>query len=235
MIKSYFHKIFKGEVSLFQTFWIWFITITVLLELFFENNYINEKISNSHFANFWDLLLYFISFSYSIFIFLAVFRSANRYLGKKIWSLSSKIAVTINLIFTLSIFNEIIKAYFLEDYFIKNDIENFKKELPIDVDYATQLVDIKLNNKSITYLFKIDDVVLENNPLNPKFKRDIQNNICETPENIQLLKKEYSIVYKYINKNSDDLTTIVINKNICGDGIYDLEIMMDLMKKDDKL
>lgn len=235
MLKSYLYRVFKGEISLFQTFWIWFITITLLIELFFENTYINEKISHSQYANVLDLTLFFISFFYSIFIFLAIFRSANNYLGKKLWSLLAKILVTVNLIFTLSIFNEIIKAYFLEDYFIKKDIDNFRKTLPIDVDYATQLIDIKMNNKNITYLFKIDDIVLENNPLTPKFKRDMQNNICETPENGELFKKNYSITYKYINKNSDDLIEIIVDKKVCGENIYDLEIMMELMKKENNL
>jgi hypothetical protein len=228
--KNYFSELIEGKISLVIVFWFWFVFVSIFIEVFFEitfmeHNYINNK-------NYTELFLYLLILIYSIFIFLIIFRTSNNYKGSKLWSFLSKLLVSLNLLSTISFFIEINKFYFFEDYEIEKEIEIFREKLPIEVNMNSTLIDIYKIDKSIHYKYQLNKVYLEDENLKKKFKKEIQDSLCEDQSSLDLLKKEYILNYQYLNEKKENILEITTDKKICGESINDLEILKDVLKKE---
>ena len=227
-MKIYFKKLLKGEISLFIVFWFWFVFISFFIEVFFQI----ESLSNTFYeTNYSQLFLYLIILIYSILIFVFVFKSAINYKGSKLWSFLAKVIITINLFISLSYSADIVKFYFLEDYAIEKEISDFKKNLPMQVDSVSILIDIYKRNKTIFYNYQLFNVSLNEENDKNRFKRQIQNSLCEDEISLSLLKRDYILDYEYINEKEEKVINIQTEKNDCGKSIYDLEILNDVLEK----
>ncbi|MBU0923399.1 hypothetical protein KKG81_00825 [bacterium] len=231
-MKEYLKKLLKGEVSLFISFWFWFIGLSFFIEIFFQlefnqNPFIHKNLS--------ELILFFAMFIYAILIFMIIFKSANNYKGSRLWSFIAKTVVSINLFFSLSFSIDTIKFYFLEDYAIEKEIEDFKQNLPIQVDSVSVLIDIYKKNKTIFYNYQLFDVSLNRDVDKNRFKKQIQNSLCEDESSLDLLKKDYILDYEYINEKEEKVINIQTSKENCGKSIYDLEILNEVLQKQEML
>ena len=228
-MKIYFKKLLKGEISLFIVFWFWFVFISFFIEVVFFQI---ESLSNTFYeTNYSQLFLYLIILIYSILIFVFVFKSAINYKGSKLWSFLAKVIITINLFISLSYSADIVKFYFLEDYAIEKEISDFKKNLPMQVDSVSILIDIYKRNKTIFYNYQLFNVSLNEEKDKNRFKRQIQNSLCEDEISLSLLKRDYILDYEYINEKEEKVINIQTEKNDCGKSIYDLEILNDVLEK----
>ena len=167
--KNYFFKLINGETSLVVVFWFWFIFLSFLIEVFFEMYFMQTKYAQNK-ENYLEFFLYFIILIYSILISLAIYRTANKYSGSKIWSFLSKLLVSINLLFSINFFIEVSKFYFFEDYALEKEIESFKDKLPIQIDMNSTLIDIYKKDKTIYYKYQLHEVLLDDKFLKNKFK-----------------------------------------------------------------
>ena len=227
-MKIYFKKLLKGEISLFIVFWFWFVFVSFFIEVFFQI----ESLTNTFYeTNYSQLFLYLIILIYSILIFVFVFKSAINYKGSKLWSFLAKVIITINLFISLSYSADIVKFYFLEDYAIEKEISDFKKNLPMQVDSVSILIDIYKRNKTIFYNYQLFNVSLNEEKDKNRFKRQIQNSLCEDEISLSLLKRDYILDYEYINEKEEKVINIQTEKNDCGRSIYDLEILNDVLEK----
>lgn len=227
-IKIYFKKLLKGEVSLLIVFWFWFIFISILIEVFFQI----ESLDNAFYKkNYFQLLLYLFILIYSILIFMIIFKSANNYKGSKLWPFCAKAIVSINLFFSLSYSMDIVKFYFLEDYAIEKEINDFKRNLPMQVDSVSILIDIYKEDKTIFYNYQLFNVSLNEENDKNRFKKQIQNSLCEDEVSLSLLKKDYILEYEYINEKEEKVINIQTEKNNCGKSIYDLEILNEVLEE----
>jgi hypothetical protein len=227
-IKEYLRKLLKGNVSLFISFWFWFIGLSFFMEIFFQVEFNQNPFVHN---NFLEFLLFILMLMYSVLIFMIIFRSANNYKGSRVWSFIAKTIVTINLFFSLSFSIDTIKFYFLEDYAIEKEIEDFKASLPMQVDSVSVLIDIYKKNKTIFYNYQLFDVSLEKDVDKNRFEKQIQNSLCEDETSLNLLKKNYILDYEYINEKEERVINIQTNKEDCGKSIYDLEILKEVLQK----
>lgn len=232
--KNYFYRLLKGESSFAIVFWFWFVFISFLIELFFETIFM-DSIYTQNRENYTEFFLYLILTIYSFTIFLIVFKTANKYIGKKIWSFLAKVLVSINLFFSINFFIEVTKFYFYEDYNLEKEITSFKESLPMQIDMNSTLIDIYKEKKNIHYKYQLFEVYLENDILKNKFKKQIQNSLCEDSNTLDLLKKDYILDYKYVNEKEEEIINIKTDKKACGDSIYDLEILNNVLKKQEKI
>jgi hypothetical protein len=228
--KSYLNRLFNGETSLSFVFWFWFIFISFIIELFFEiifmeSIYVNNK------NNYMEFFLYLLILIYSIIIFIIIFKTANNYKKLKIWSFLARFFVSINLFFSINLFIEISKFYFFEDYAIEKEVENFRQNLPMQIDMNITLIDIYKKEQTIYYKYELFEVSLENELLKNKFKRQIQDSLCEDKYTLDLLKQEYILDYKYFDNKNEEIMNIKTDKKTCGDSIFDLEILNTILKK----
>ena len=190
--ESYFRKLIKGEIDLSITFWIWFVFANLLLNVFFGFNIGEDSFEITESDKIIDFSLYSLRIIYTIFIFIAVIRSANKYLGSKIWSFMAKVMVTVNLMFSLFALNDLARIYFMEEYIIKGEIEKLKEQLPIKVDSFTQLQNIEIVEKNIAYTYQLLKLNIQKNrmPKLNRFKKRVQESICEDENYLKLLKKD---------------------------------------------
>jgi hypothetical protein len=223
--RIYLNKLISGNVPLIVVFWLWFIFISICIEIFMQIGFKSDK-ENIYL----EFFVYFLILLYSIFIFFITFKSASRYEGSKFWSFSAKTLVTLNLFFSLAFFIETYKYYFLEDYYIQKDIEDFKKNLPIQVDLNSVLIDIYKDGKSIFYKYTLFGVDLSNEKTKNIFTKQVKDSLCESETTVELLKKDYILAYKYTNENDEELLDIKTKKEDCGESIYDLDIVNSLLK-----
>ena len=228
--KNYFYKLLSGKTSLLVVFWFWFIFISFLIEVFFETIFMQTKYVQNK-ESYVEFFLYVILLVYAIAIFLIIFRTANNYKGSRFWSFSSKALVTINLLFSINFFIEVSKFYFFEDYALEKEIENFKDNLPIQIDMNSTLIDIYKKDKNIYYKYQLHEVYLEDKNLKNKFKKQIQDSLCEDKSSLDLLKKDYVLNYQYVGENKEEILDIKTDKKVCGNSIDDLEILNDVLEK----
>ena len=232
--KNYIYRLLKGESSFAVAFWVWFIFISFLIELFFETIFMDSSYVQNK-ENYTEFFIYLILLVYSFTIFLIIFRTANKYKGNKIWSFLSKVLVSINLFFSINFFIEVTKFYFYEDYVLEKEIISFKKSLPMQIDMNSTLIDIYKKEKNIYYKYQLIEVSLENDILRNKFKKQIQNSLCEDSTTLDLLKKDYILDYNYVNEKEEEIINIKTDKKTCGDSIYDLEILSNILEKQEKI
>ena len=234
---SYFRKLVKGNLPLSITYWIWFVFVTILIRYFINTDFTQINPHRTNFEEMVSLLIYFFTIIYSIFIFVAVLKSAHNYIGSKVWSFLAKVIVTMNLFFSLISSYELLKIYFFEDYAIKTEIENFKKSLPLKVDSFVNLIDVAKNEKNIFYTYQLSnlDIKKEKNYNFNKFKSNIQSSLCEEPNSLKLLKKDYVLNYTYIDKNENEIINLETKKESCGKSIYDLDILKEILRQEGKL
>jgi hypothetical protein len=228
--KNYFFKLINGETSLVVVFWFWFIFLSFLIEVFFEMYFMQTKYAQNK-ENYLEFFLYFIILIYSILISLSIYRTANKYSGSKIWSFLSKLLVSINLLFSINFFIEVSKFYFFEDYALEKEIESFKDKLPIQIDMNSTLIDIYKKDKTIYYKYQLHEVLLDDKFLKNKFKKQIQDSLCEDRSTVDLLKREYILNYIYVGEKQEEIVEIKTDKKVCGNSIDDLEILTDVLEK----
>lgn len=228
--KNYFFKLINGETSLVVVFWFWFIFLSFLIEVFFEMYFMQTKYAQNK-ENYLEFFLYFIILIYSILISLAIYRTANKYSGSKIWSFLSKLLVSINLLFSINFFIEVSKFYFFEDYALEKEIESFKDKLPIQIDMNSTLINIYKKDKTIYYKYQLHEVLLDDKFLKNKFKKQIQDSLCEDRSTVDLLKREYILNYIYVGEKQEEIVEIKTDKKVCGNSIDDLEILTDVLEK----
>ena len=228
--KNYFFKLINGETSLVVVFWFWFIFLSFLIEVFFEMYFMQTKYAQNK-ENYLEFFLYFVILIYSILISLTIYRTANKYSGSKIWSFLSKLLVSINLLFSINFFIEVSKFYFFEDYALEKEIESFKDKLPKQIDMNSTLIDIYKKDKTIYYKYQLHEVLLDDKFLKNKFKKQIQDSLCEDRSTVDLLKREYILNYIYVGEKQEEIVEIKTDKKVCGNSIDDLEILTDVLEK----
>jgi hypothetical protein len=234
---SYFIKLLRGNLSLSITYWIWFVFVTILIRYFIDINFEQINPHRTKFDEIISLVVYFLTIIYSLFIFVAVQRSARNYNGSKIWSFLAKVLVTVSLFFSIVSAYELIKLYLIEDFAIKTEIENFKKTLPLKVDSFVSLIDVAKNDKNIFYTYELSNLDLKKEVTYnfKKFKNNIQDSLCEESNSLKLLKKDYILNYTYIDKNKTEVIQVETTKESCGKNIYDLDILKEILRQESKL
>ena len=99
------------------------------------------------------LIIYLLIFVYTILIFIAVYRSADNYIGNKLWPFLSKVIISINVCFSLFSAYDLLRVTIVEDYAIKSEINSFKDSLPLKVNSYSHLTNIGIEEKNIYYTY----------------------------------------------------------------------------------
>lgn len=99
-ISNYVKRLYRGDIALFTTFWVYGFLIERIL------GFISFNLSKFYRQELWLILLIcFISFIevfYAVFISIAIWRSANKYQGDKKWAEGAKLYIVVVLYMTVS-------------------------------------------------------------------------------------------------------------------------------------
>ncbi len=220
------------------TFWVLFVLVTLLFNYFINLDFINYNFELESFNIQRNLILFFIYFIYSFFIFVLVIKAANRYEGSRFLTFFAKLFVTLNLVYTMLLSFNIIRSYFLEDYFITLQIEELNESLPMKVNSFSSLDSLTKNANTIHYKYKLEgnSHIFDKLELNSfRFQEQIKESLCETPNTKNLLKKDYNLIYEYISKYNKSLVKVEAKKSDCGAGIYDLELLRLVLEQQNNI
>jgi len=94
---NHIKDLWNGKIKLYIVFWIYYIVIGTLIDMFTIEKY-NSIIDISSF------LAFTVLYIYCLFINKALWSSANIYKGKLIWKLLVKIIVILDLFWLLVLF-----------------------------------------------------------------------------------------------------------------------------------
>lgn len=94
---SFLSNLIQGDISLWKTYWLFGvignIIATTLINIF------------SQFSETSFFIILIIAIAYKIGVFTAIWNSASKYVGLKIWAILAKIMVVLGFISILTIFN----------------------------------------------------------------------------------------------------------------------------------
>lgn len=211
-------RLFKGDVSLPITYWVFGVLIGsigsgVALSAI-ESNFAQLSMSENG-----VLLIYtFIGGfgTYSLFILVAIWRSANKYEGSSIWSYLAKFAVILNLVlFGASLW----KANDTE-YALKEGFRMMNQSLPKMIDKETRLNSMSLEGESILANYTMVNWSVERVKVEPftLFMRErLTTKVCETEDIRVLLEEGYRATHIFLDKNANGITKITLNIDDCSE------------------
>ena len=217
--KSFISRLFNGDVSLSVTYWVFGVIIgnvvlgtlySLIDAKYFE---IASKIGTLPIN-----IFLIITLAYNIFILIAIYRSAVKYTGNKIWSILARILVVINTIFSIGVFITTFSQISDPDMAIKRDISMLNKPLPRMIDKDTKLEKVTLVGKDIYFNYTMVNLLAADLDI-PKVEAVISPNIksaqCQDIGLRGILNEGRKLVYVYVDKDGNAITKIFVSKEDC--------------------
>ena len=125
---NYFIRLFRGEIPLPMTYWVWFFFASLVILIASSFYFDSLPIELTSKQRYISLSIAIFSILYSIFILIAVWRSATNHDGSKFWANVAKIIVIINVI-NLSIDTYSFSRNFTDkSYALTNSIKQLDRE-----------------------------------------------------------------------------------------------------------
>jgi len=231
---NYFVRLFKGEISLPMTYWVWFFflnfVITICVDFYFsslplEPNNIQKNVI---------LAITFFLILYTIFILIAVWRSATNHDGSKFWAIVAKIIVVINFIILFSETFKFCKVFFDKEHSISNSIKQLDRRTPLKINDNVYVTKAIIDGKSIYYTYMLKNV--EKNSISrfntSLLRDDVIKASCSNEKTIAILKEGYKFKYYYTNKNNKKVAEIDIRNEDCIKLNEDKNILKAILSKE---
>ncbi len=213
-------RLFRGEVSLPITYWVFGVLIgnvafQIILKII-EFNYLEIVTSQ---VGAWSVMgFYWSAIGYSIFMLIAIWRSAGKYQGKEIWAGLARVAVVLGTLALITSFIIGLQQGSDTDLALSEEMKMINKSLPSMVDNDTRLDHVSIQDKDVYYNYTLVnwlaadlDVTRFTSVMTPKLKTAQ----CANEETIPLLNEGRKLVYMYRDKSSKPVAKIVIEKSDC--------------------
>lgn len=207
-------------------FWFYFAFATILArEYYLEEKLFIYNIFPTKIDIFFTIC-FIIFVLYSIFIFIIILKKSKDISTNKFLVFLGNLIVTLHLIYTTSQTYNLANMTILKDHHVTSQINELKKNLPISVNSFTELIDINSKNNEISYVYKLDRSKDEIEMFDLKsFKNGVQESLCNETYSLDVLKYDYTLNYKYLDKNKQKITDVKTTKKDCGESIYDLDYL----------
>lgn len=217
--KNFITRLFNGDISLAVTYWIFGVII---------GNIILGMLCSLIDAKYFELIpkvgilpiniFLLIGLVYNIFILIAIYRSAVKYKGNKIWSILARILVIINTIFIISILVVTFRQITDPNIAMKKDISKLNKPLPRMIDNDTRLENVALVDKDIYFNYTMVNLLTADVDI-AKVESIIAPNIkstqCQDGGLRPILNEGRKLVYVYMDKEGKLITKITVSKEDC--------------------
>lgn len=90
---------------------------------------------------------------------------------------------------------------------------------------------ISIKENTIQYVYKLYNTESFTALEKRKFIKQVQNSLCEEEGSQNILKKDYTLEYQYVDKNENNFLDIITDKSVCGESIYDLDILKEILRQ----
>lgn len=232
---NYFLKLYRGDIPLFISFWLWFIALGSILRFSINSYYSSSYIMHNNFQANIDFAITLFSSLFFLFIFLSVYRSAMKYEGSKFNSFAAKVLVLVNLFFlSASFFENNSLSFISQDEEIKKEIQRISKTTPLKINTSITLTKASIKEKTIFYTYKLLNFEKEGlHGINKRlFKDEIIQSNCENIDMKRLVEQDYTFSFEYKNKKDKSFSEVNIDKKICQNLTRDLDILKEILAKE---
>ncbi|WP_072681875.1 hypothetical protein [Arcobacter sp. LA11] len=230
---NYFIRLFRGEISLPMTYWVWFFFINFIIlttSSFYFNNLPVELSTNQRYIS---IFIAIFSIFYSIYILIAVWRSATNHDGSKFWANVAKIIVIFNFInLSMESYN-FTKNFTDETYALENSIKQLEKKTPIKISEDVYITKAAIDEKNIYYTYELQNFGNEKFSQTNKnlLKDDVTKATCNDIKSSNLLKQNYKFYYYYTTKKNIKIAEIKVTNEDCIQSNRDENILREILKQ----
>lgn len=211
-------RLFRGDISLPITYWVFGVGSGLMIRLGYfliEKNFI--KILMYEYGLLFIKAFNILTLLISLFIIIAIWRSANKYTESPGWALVAKIVMVLNIMVLLvSLYNQ----YTMDpEAALQSEISLSNKNLPFMVDEQTRLDKMSLNNHNIHYHYTILDLEkseIDQNFFKVNMHKILAENSCGDAESLELLKEGRKLIFNYNDKNDAFVTDITVENYDCS-------------------
>lgn len=95
---SFLSNLISGEIALWKTYWLFGVVGNVVATFLIN--------VSAHFSETLFFIILVSMIIYKIVVFIAIWNSASKYIGAKVWAIFAKIMVVLGFISILSMFNQ---------------------------------------------------------------------------------------------------------------------------------
>lgn len=213
-------RLFRGDVSLPITYWVFGVLIgsvafQIILKII-EFNYL--EITTSQTGAWSVMAFYWVAIGYSIFMLIAIWRSAGKHQGREIWAGLARAVVVLGTLALIVNFIVGLKQGSDTDLALSEEIKMINKSLPSMIDNDTRLDHVSIQDKDVHYNYTLVnwlaadlDVTRFTSVMTPKLKTVM----CANEETRPLLNEGRKLVYMYRDKSSRPVAKIVVEKSDC--------------------
>lgn len=214
-------KLWKGDIRLVVTFWIYFVLVAFIYNVIAASFF--DAFNNSY--SYWTIFLLLLAFYYIYFpfIFVAVWRSADKYKKSKILANVAQIIIAINVIVYLTIGIGIIRQMFFNhpsvNEFAEVSVSTANEKLPRMLDSETELLSTSFRDNIFSYNYKLvnrDASTFDFGSIKNQLQKRLLQSACNTKEFKYFFKHGISVAFAYEDKKEVSLDRIVISPSDCG-------------------
>lgn len=213
-------RLFRGDVSLPVTYWVFSVLIGgVFLGIVLgviEFNY--AKIAMTEYGPWLVQAFYWFAIAYTVFMFIAIWRSAGKYRGWALWKWLARIVVLLGVLFLIANFIIGLEQGSDSDMALREEIRLMNQSLPTMVDDVTRLDHVLLKDRTMYYNYTLITKSAGTTDIQ-RFKTimaaQLKISTCEESGTRAFLNEEGTLVYMYRDKKGGPVAKISVTKSDC--------------------
>jgi hypothetical protein len=209
-----FVRLWRGDVRLGITFWVWgFLVLLILRGL--------DAMLVRQLSTFTTYLEYYygfigLSIAYTIYIWVAIWRSANKS-DASVGPGLAKIWVVLGFFQSMVTYTTLIVDLNKSEY-TKADIWGIayevNKALPSKIDSITTLEKLTAKERTLTYNFTVDLDGIDQYDVS-RLRAQVLANVCTTEDALDLINNNVVLNYEYFNHTKSPMLTLAFDANTC--------------------
>jgi len=216
---NFFLRLFRGDVSLPRTYWIYGSVVGAgfgIVQIAIEANYVD--LVSIEGGSLGILAFYWFVVGYSLFIFVAIWRSAGKYEGNPSWAAIARLMVIFGAISVAGGFVSGLEQGSNSGPALREELSLINNSLPTMIDDDTRMDHVSLQGQDIHYdytMVKWSVAELDVERFVAVMTATLKTNSCEDDDSRQLLDEGRDLVYMYRDKQSDPVAKIVVTSADC--------------------
>lgn len=217
--RGYFGRLFAGDEPLVITYWVWGGLVGgtgfTILNALLEANYM--QIAAMPFGVFAINSFYFVAIAYSIFIWIAIWRSAGKYQGGG-WGSAARVMVVLAV---LAFIGQLVLSVEDGEYSASSYAEQTRlinKSLPMMLDDSTRLESANLTPTEYRYwntIIGITVAEIDRKEFELRMKVGLANGLCTKPDTRATLESGVTFVYVYNDPVGEHIADVSVTAENC--------------------
>jgi len=213
-------RLFRGDISLPITYWVFGALIGNLgfqiIQTLIEYNYFEIMYST---AGTWSVMgFYLLTVGYSTFMLIAIWRSAEKYKGRKIWGNLARVGVIFGIFALIGNLVTGLQQSTDIEFALNEEIKSINKSLPSMIDDETRMDQISIQQKDVYYNYTLLNWLAADMDISRftiMMTPHLITSACVNENTRPMLDGGRKLVYVYRDKESKPVAKIAIDKSDC--------------------